>query len=233
MRIVCFVEFGFGTVALKALASGNDVTLVRLGAPTLFERCKRRAKFSLCRLSATVREHTKDVVGQAAYEAGIRVKWTSSVDSPRFISWLESQQVDLIAVAGFSKILKPSIINAAQLAVNFHPSLLPAYRGPTPSYWIIKNGERESGVTCHILELGIDSGKILFQERFAIAPDMTEREHEENAAALCVALVRKLILAIEARTLFGVAQDESRASYYPFPELLGSEAVSGANKHCK
>jgi methionyl-tRNA formyltransferase len=217
MRIVCFVEFGFGTVALREFARGNNVTLVRRGTPTLFERRKLSGKLFLARFSKNVREHTRDVVGQAAHEAGVSVKWTRSANSPEFVGWLESQKADLIAVAGFSQILKPRVINAARFAVNFHPSLLPAYRGPAPSFWIIKNRERESGVSCHVLVPGVDSGSILFQERFAVPLEMTAEQHEEKAAALCAPLVGKLLEAIAAGTLQGEVQDESRSSYYGFP----------------
>jgi methionyl-tRNA formyltransferase len=211
------VEFSFGTVALREFARGNNVTLVRRGTPSLFERCKFAAKFFLAQFSDKVKEHTKDVVGQAAYQLGVSVKWTRSVNSPDFIDWLKSQKADLIAVAGFSQILKPATINAARFAVNFHPSLLPAYRGPSPSYWIIKNRERESGVSCHILEPGIDSGNVLFHEAFSVPPEMTAEQHEERAAQLCAPLVRKLLLEIEAGTPRGEPQDESRSSYYGFP----------------
>ena len=222
MRIVCFVEFGFGTVALREFALGNNVTLVRLGTPAFFERCKLAAKLALARFSKTVSEHTRDVVGRAAFEAKIAVKWTASVNSPEFIAWLKLQRADLIAVAGFSQILKPAVINAARFAVNFHPSLLPAYRGPAPSYWIIMNREHESGVSCHVLVPGIDAGNILFQERFTVTPEMTAAEHEEKAAELCAPLARRLLReleagGIEAGTLRGEPQDEARASYYGFP----------------
>lgn len=71
-------------------------------------------------------------------------------------------------VAGFNQIFKKKILDQFKLIVNFHPSLLPYYRGPVPSYWCIKYGEITSGYSLHLLTENIDSGKILFQETVEI-----------------------------------------------------------------
>jgi UDP-4-amino-4-deoxy-L-arabinose formyltransferase/UDP-glucuronic acid dehydrogenase (UDP-4-keto-hexauronic acid decarboxylating) len=50
-------------------------------------------------------------------------------------------------------------------AVNIHPSLLPQYKGPSPTNWAIIEGEKETGVTIHRLTAVVDSGDILMQYR--------------------------------------------------------------------
>lgn len=67
-------------------------------------------------------------------------------------------------VAGFNQIFKKQIIEQFYLIVNYHPSILPYYRGPVPSYWCIKYREVMSGYSLHALTENIDSGEIIFQE---------------------------------------------------------------------
>ena len=71
-------------------------------------------------------------------------------------------------IAGFNQIFKSEAINQFQTLVNFHPSVLPFYRGPVPSYWCIKYGEKFTGYTLHKATDKVDNGEILFQEKVVI-----------------------------------------------------------------
>ena len=75
---------------------------------------------------------------------------------------------DFGIIAGFNQIFRKEIIGKFRLLVNFHPSLLPLYRGPVPSYWCIKNREEKSGYTLHTATERIDNGDILFQKEVPI-----------------------------------------------------------------
>jgi methionyl-tRNA formyltransferase len=57
--------------------------------------------------------------------------------------------------------------------VNGHPSLLPRYRGPVPVAWAVRNGEREIGLTYHLMEAQFDTGPILAQKRVPLDDDDT------------------------------------------------------------
>jgi len=58
----------------------------------------------------------------------------------------------------------------AVTALNIHPSLLPAYRGPAPLFWQFRAGESLTGVTVHHLDAGMDTGPVLARERVSL-PD--------------------------------------------------------------
>lgn len=77
-------------------------------------------------------------------------------------------------VAGFNQIFKPETIARFRSLVNFHPSVLPLYRGPVPSYWCLRNGEVQTGYTLHEVTAEIDAGRILFQEAVAIDEGMDQ-----------------------------------------------------------
>ncbi len=66
------------------------------------------------------------------------------------------------------------MIELARLGgINYHPSLLPKYRGGTAMNWAVINGETETGVTIHQIDEGIDSGPMPLQEKVTIDPDDT------------------------------------------------------------
>jgi len=83
-------------------------------------------------------------------------------------------------VAGFNQIFRRNAIDCFRSLVNFHPSVLPLYRGPVPSYWVIRNGERQTGYTLHGVTERIDSGEVLFQE--TVACDGVQSASELNRA---------------------------------------------------
>ncbi len=69
--------------------------------------------------------------------------------------------LDLLLVCRFN-LLSPEVFEAPWLgAINIHSSLLPAYRGVHPVSWVLINGERETGVTIHRVDRGVDTGGIL------------------------------------------------------------------------
>lgn len=79
---------------------------------------------------------------------------------------------DLAIVVGYSKILPKETIDLPKYGVlNIHPSLLPAYRGPSPVQSAILNGETETGVTIMQIDEEVDHGPILFQAKYQIPPD--------------------------------------------------------------
>ncbi len=75
----------------------------------------------------------------------------------------------------YDKIIKPNLFKSDKL-FNIHFSLLPRYKGMYTSVHPILNGEKNSGVTLHEIDPGIDTGDILFQKSFEINIDDTSRD---------------------------------------------------------
>lgn len=75
----------------------------------------------------------------------------------------------------FDRILRPNEFATSRL-FNVHFSKLPAYRGVSTSVWPILRGEKESGVTFHRIDAGVDTGPIIHQRRFNIGSEWTARE---------------------------------------------------------
>ena len=92
-----------------------------------------------------------------------------SIQNKTISDELKMIQPDYIFVANFSQKIPQTVIKLAQKeALNFHPSILPQYKGPDPFFWVLKNGEELSGITVHKLNEKWDSGDILLAHKFQI-----------------------------------------------------------------
>ncbi len=101
-----------------------------------------------------------------AHARGTPVFEPLNPNTPEFIGALAANSPDLFIAAGYMFLLKPSLLSIARMvAVNFHASLLPAYRGKHPVFWALRNGEREAGLTAHVMDPRFDTGDILYQVR--------------------------------------------------------------------
>jgi phosphoribosylglycinamide formyltransferase 1 len=88
--------------------------------------------------------------------------------------YLQSQRLDLIACAGFMRIMTPVLITSWQgRMLNIHPSLLPLYKGLHTHDRAIAAGDKEAGCSVHLVTLELDGGPILGQTRVPILPGDT------------------------------------------------------------
>jgi methionyl-tRNA formyltransferase len=113
---------------------------------------------------------------------------------PAFIEQLRTFTPDIIAVAAYGQILPSEILDLPRLGcVNVHTSLLPRYRGASPIQAAIINGDAETGVTIMKIDLGMDTGDILSQEKTGISSeDTAESLHDRLAVMGADLLVRTI-----------------------------------------
>ena len=100
-----------------------------------------------------------DPIEVFAQEAGVPLYYI-----PEKGPW-DCEPADIAIIASYHRIFKRQHIDKYKFAINIHPSLLPAYRGATPTNWMIRNGETITGLTAYLLEEGIDEGRFLFQNK--------------------------------------------------------------------
>ena len=87
----------------------------------------------------------------------------------RLFKLLRRNNVDLICLAGFMKILSGKFIKKFNKTIlNIHPSLLPKYKGLNTHNRAIQNKDKYSGATVHIVNDKLDSGKIILQKKVKI-----------------------------------------------------------------
>lgn len=133
----------------------------------------------------------------ACRDAGVACRADADLDAPAGLECVRSFAPDLLLTATYHRIVPPAVLNCAGLAVNIHPSLLPRYKGPTPTNWAVAFGEAESGVSFHILSVQIDSGALLMQYRTPIAC-LTDGEVRRKLYALAGRHTSDLLAAVAA-----------------------------------
>ena len=87
----------------------------------------------------------------------------------RLFKLLRRNNVDLICLAGFMKILSGKFIKKLNKTIlNIHPSLLPKYKGLNTHNRVIQNKDKYSGATVHFVSEKLDAGKIILQNKVKI-----------------------------------------------------------------
>lgn len=92
-------------------------------------------------------------------------------ESKLVLDFMEKRSIDCLVLAGFLWLIPPYLLKAfSDRIVNLHPSLLPAYGGKGMygrhvHNAVLRAGERESGITVHIVNERYDEGRILLQAR--------------------------------------------------------------------
>lgn len=104
---------------------------------------------------------------------------------------------ELVCVSCFTQRIPGALLALPRHGfLNLHPSLLPAYRGPHPLFWQFRHGVRESGVTLHFMDEGLDTGPIALQAPLTwpdgISGAKAERRAGEVGGRLFVEAVERL-----------------------------------------
>lgn len=114
---------------------------------------------------------------------------------------------DLGCIASFNHLLPVEIIQIPRHGIiNFHPSLLPKYRGPNVWFWLYHEMEGESGATIHFIDEREDSGDILKQASFPIRLGMAPQELRQRTIELGSELLSATLTEIENDTAHPVPQ---------------------------
>lgn len=130
-------------------------------------------------------------VVQRAIQAGVdtyvfRPKEYSSREQYEIeiVAELERRGIDLIVLAGYMRLLTPTIVNPYMgRMINVHPSLLPAFPGKDALGQALAYGVKLTGITVHFVDDGMDTGPIVAQQAIEVQPHDTaetlaERIHE-------------------------------------------------------
>lgn len=126
----------------------------------------------------------------------------------------ESPAVDIMFAVSWRYMIPASVYLQPRLGTFvFHDSLLPEYRGFSPTVWAIINGEDYTGVTLFEIAEEVDSGDIVDQERVPIGPDDTIAAVMERVTQTYLDLLERNLDSLLEGTVPRHPQDHSRATY--------------------
>jgi len=118
---------------------------------------------------------TAPPVKTVALENAIEVHQPLNLRSPETEEEIKALKPDYIVVAAYGQILPKNILDIAP-CINLHASILPQYRGASPIQQSLLHGDKETGVTAMLMDVGLDTGDILKISRMDIPKDMMVEE---------------------------------------------------------
>ncbi len=156
-----------------------------------------------------------DPLHQSALEHGIPLLQPKSFRGERVLSEFKDLEPDLCVMAYVTRIVPTSFLNTPVYGtIQYHPSLLPAHRGPSSINWPIIQGEKETGLTIFWPDEGLDTGPILLQKQVVIEADDTLGSLYFNKLyPLGVEALLESIDLVKNGKAPRILQDESDASY--------------------
>jgi len=131
---------------------------------------------------------------------------------------IRRMEPSLIIIGTYYEIIPLEVISIPPLGViNVHPSLLPSYRGPTPTFWAIMNGEKYTGITIHYIEdEKIDNGRSIYSQKVEIKPSDTDGELRYRIAENVGNVIEKALKIIQTNVDVALPELEKATSeYYP------------------
>tara|TARA_R110001592_G_scaffold349859_1_gene645516 strand:- start:1030 stop:1629 length:600 start_codon:yes stop_codon:yes gene_type:complete len=146
-------------------------------------------------------------------EIGTKCKNWASNNMPSGFELTENMsESDIFISVLYDKIIKQDFIENRK-CYNFHPGILPEYRGAGCSSWAIINGEKESGVTLHYIDSGIDTGDIICIDTFPIEDLDTAYDVNEKALDIMYnSFIRNFIYLLEG-SIMSVRQGTGKTYY--------------------
>jgi methionyl-tRNA formyltransferase len=196
MRIVVHGQQAFGKAVLEALLKRGDEVVAVYVAPE-----KEGAKI--------------DPLKEAALAAGLKVMQPASYKTPEVLAEFKALKPDLQVMAFVTLFVPEEFLNApTHGSIQYHPSLLPLYRGASAINWPIIKGEKETGLSIFWPDNGLDTGDILVQKKTPIGPnDTLGTVYFDRLFPLGVEAMLEGVDLVKAGKAPRIKQDEALATY--------------------
>ena len=202
MKVIFAGTPDFAAAALKAIAAaGFEIPLV-LTQP---DRPKGRGM-----------QLAPSPVKQAALELGLRVAQPEKLrNNAEALQMLKEVEADVMVVAAYGLILPQDVLDTPKHGcLNIHASLLPRWRGAAPIQRAIEAGDAETGVCIMQMDIGLDTGGVVSEHRYAIQPTDTANEvHDALMSLGAAAIVADLLQLKTEGRLKSVKQPEEGVTY--------------------
>lgn len=130
------------------------------------------------------------------------------------INVIKSIEPDFIVVVAFGQLLTKEVLDIPKYGcINLHGSLLPKYRGAAPINFSIINGEKISGNTTMLMDIGLDTGDMLLKDEVEIKEDMTAGELYDELMSRGGDLLVRTLEGLYNGTIKPIAQNDDESTY--------------------
>jgi methionyl-tRNA formyltransferase len=190
----------FAAVALKALLASRHRVIAAYTQPD--------------RPAGRGRKLTPSPVKALALEHGVPVYQPLSLKDAAAQQELAALRPDVMIVAAYGLLLPKAVLEMPRHGcLNIHGSLLPRWRGAAPIQRAILAGDAETGITIMQMDVGLDTGAMLYKVTTPIGDADTAASLHDRLATLGAEAQLTALDRLQAGTLHGEAQDDSLANY--------------------
>lgn len=199
MRVAAFVSWGLGRELVKTLCSMDGVEV----------------RAVVGRWDDKGDDPWADVVRIFCEEAAIPFYPAEDVSAEDLADLMQREKIDLAVTHAWHAMLPESVYGAPRLGtLNFHASLLPKHRGRSPHLAVLRDGDSITGLTCHLVDDGMDTGPIVAQTSCTVDANDTAESLVDKVKELAAPLLRESVTLIMT------------PGFTPRPQQSGEEGVS-------
>jgi len=204
MRIAIIGQQDFGKAVLEGMLGRGDTVAGVFCAPE--KAAEGASETAIQKL---------DALRIAAEQRQIPVYQLPSLRTPEAQEVLRRLEVDLGVMAYVLQFVPQSFANVPRFGmIQYHPSLLPRYRGPSSINWPIIRGDDRTGLTIFRPTDGLDEGPVILQKQTPIGPDDTlANVYFERLLPMGVSALQEAADLVVSGGARETPQDESQASY--------------------
>lgn len=157
---------------------------------------------------------TINPVKELALTHSIPVYQPASLKPEENHEWMKAQQADIMIVVAYGMILPKAVLDIPRLGcLNVHGSLLPKWRGAAPIQRSLWAGDKETGVTIMQMDVGLDTGDMLYKASCPITNEDTSASLYEKLAELGPKALTTTLDLIMSGKVKAEKQDDNLANY--------------------
>jgi methionyl-tRNA formyltransferase len=165
----------------------------------------------------------------AAY--GVPFYRVSRVGGPELQAVLDRHPADLLISISCPQIIGKAVRQRfPRGCINVHSAPLPLYRGLMPTFWALRNGETQTGVTVHEIDSKLDNGAILAQQMVPITPADTWDSLVRKTKRAGAHLLADTVLQMETADVERKPNPEESGTYFSFPGPEDRKAFLALNR---
>ncbi len=207
MRVALIGSADFGKAALEAFLDRGDEVVAVFCPPDNPKVTK------------------PEVLKEATIARGLTPLQFSSLKSPEAAQAMIDSKADICVMAYVLQFAPQELVKIPRHGtIQYHPSLLPKYRGPSAINWAIALGEEKTGLTIFRPSDGLDEGEIILQKEVPIGPnDTLGQVYFDHLFPLGVQALLEAADLVVAEKHQEITQDESQANYEGWFEVNAAQ----------
>lgn len=152
--------------------------------------------------------------------AGVLIAQFDSVNSQACIEWLHKEQPSIVVLNGTRIVSAALLASCNAVFLNTHCGITPAYRGVHGGYWALVRGDKNNvGVTVHLVDAGVDTGGIVFQEAIKIDKHDNFLTYPVKQYTVGIPLMRRAIADVISGNLRTHRRNDLPSAIWRHPSL--------------